>query len=195
MIQCRRASFPRGDRRRRSAGGDPSPATAHSSAPKPTNSLEAEARAEAARARAIRLRSKPRRRQATTRPAGAERSPSRRRRAGARLRRPTEKSWPSVAAVVVICASLAGSGYLVWHHRNVVQQRQRTRSSRGRPQRHCGDDDDRCGQGKGQDAAFVDDTTGMFKISILMGAEDVVKALEQSKVSSKGRCKPSLWNP
>jgi len=33
---------------------------------------------------------------------------------------------------------------------------------------------------------FADDTTGMFKAGILLGAEDAVKAVEQSKVSSKG---------
>ena len=37
-----------------------------------------------------------------------------------------------------------------------------------------------------QNAAVADDTTGMFKAGILLGAEDAVKALEQSKVSSKG---------
>jgi Mce-associated membrane protein len=33
---------------------------------------------------------------------------------------------------------------------------------------------------------FADDTTGLFKAGILMGAEDAVRAVEQSKVSSKG---------
>jgi len=33
---------------------------------------------------------------------------------------------------------------------------------------------------------FADDTTGLFKAGILIGAEDAVKAIEQSKVSSKG---------
>jgi Mce-associated membrane protein len=33
---------------------------------------------------------------------------------------------------------------------------------------------------------FADDTTGLFKAGILLGAEDAVKAIEQSKVASKG---------
>jgi len=33
---------------------------------------------------------------------------------------------------------------------------------------------------------FADDTTGLFKAGILLGGEDAVKAVEQSKVTSKG---------
>ena len=33
---------------------------------------------------------------------------------------------------------------------------------------------------------FADDTTGQFKAGVLMGAEDLVKALEQSKASCQG---------
>ena len=33
---------------------------------------------------------------------------------------------------------------------------------------------------------FVDDTTGQFKVGILLSAEDFVKAVEQSKGSTKG---------
>jgi Mce-associated membrane protein len=41
-----------------------------------------------------------------------------------RLHRPTRKTVGVGAAVVVICASLAASGYIVWQHRTLVQQRQ-----------------------------------------------------------------------
>jgi Mce-associated membrane protein len=93
----------------------------------------------------------------------------------------------AVAAVVVICASLAGSGYLVWHHRGAVQQRQST-SEFAAAARNAVVTMMTIDATKAREdlQRFVDDTTGMFKISILMGGEDAVKAVEQSKVSSKG---------
>ena len=41
-----------------------------------------------------------------------------------RLRRPTRKAVGVGAAIVLICASFAASGYIVWQHRTLVQQRQ-----------------------------------------------------------------------
>jgi Mce-associated membrane protein len=73
-----------------------------------------EAQAAAARARAIRLR-----RQAAA-DAGS-RVPWR-----WRLRRPTGKTMVVGAAIIVICASLALSGYFVWIDRIASQQRQRS---------------------------------------------------------------------
>ena len=73
-----------------------------------------EAQAAAARARAIQLRRK------ADADAGS-RVPWRR-----RLRRPTSKTIAVGAAVIVICASLALSGYLLWVDRIAAQQRQRT---------------------------------------------------------------------
>lgn len=150
---------------------------------------EADARAAAARARAMRLRE-----QAEAAPnnrdnrAGTEETesaePQRRWR---RPRRPSRNALTAVAAVVVICASLAGSGYLGWQHRVVVQQRQRSSefvaAARNAIVAMMTID---AGKAREDLQRFVDDTTGMFKISILMGGEDAVKALEQSKVSSKG---------
>ncbi|OBH06259.1 MULTISPECIES: hypothetical protein [unclassified Mycobacterium] len=146
---------------------------------------EAEARAEAARARAMRLRQ-----QAEAAlgdkcgsPAEATESAPRRR----RLRRPRRRAVAAIAAVGVVCASLAGSGYLVWHHRGVVQQRQRSSefaaAARNAIVTMMTIDATRAREDLQR---FVDDTTGTFKVSILMGGEDAVKAVEQSKVSSKG---------
>ncbi len=91
---------------------------------------EAEARAAAARARAIRLR-----RQAMAAghsdgadmadladPTGLDSAPPQR----WWRRRPGRKDIAVGATVGLICVSLAASGYLLWHHRGITQQRQRT---------------------------------------------------------------------
>jgi Mce-associated membrane protein len=150
---------------------------------------EAEARAAAARARAVRLRE-----QAEAAPsdqntgaARAEATESRPPRRWLRPRRPSRKAMAAVAAVGVICASLAGSGYLVWHHRGVVQQRNRS-SEFAAAARNAIVTMMTIDPAKAREdlQRFVDDTTGTFKLSILMGGEDAVKAVEQSKVISKG---------
>ncbi len=41
-----------------------------------------------------------------------------------RLRRPTRKAVGTGTAIVLICASLAASGYIVWQHRLLVQRQQ-----------------------------------------------------------------------
>jgi Mce-associated membrane protein len=41
-----------------------------------------------------------------------------------RLRRPTRKAVGVGTAIMLICASFAASGYIVWQHRTLVQQRQ-----------------------------------------------------------------------
>ncbi|HWT49599.1 MAG TPA: hypothetical protein VN255_13820 [Mycobacterium sp.] len=152
---------------------------------------QAEARAEAARARADRLRQQAEaasgdqdsRAGAEETEREADSAPSRRR----RLRPPGRKAMAAAAAVAVICASLAASGYLMWHHRGVVQQRQRTAefaaAARNAVLMMTSID---ASKARDDMQRFADDTTGMFKAGILLGAEDAVKAVEQSKVSSKG---------
>ncbi|OBF46428.1 hypothetical protein A5787_11320 [Mycobacterium sp. 852002-50816_SCH5313054-b] len=155
--------------------------------PEAAEVAEAEARAEAARARAMRLRQ-----QVEAAPgdqdsgAGADETgsaPLRRR----RPRRPSRKATAAIAAVGVVCASLAGSGFLVWHHRGVEQQRQRS-SEFAAAARNAIVTMMTIDATKAREdlQRFVDDTTGTFKLSILMGGEDAVKAVEDSKVSSKG---------
>jgi Mce-associated membrane protein len=162
---------------------------------------QAEARAEAARARAVRLRQQA---EAASSDDGnrasaeetdgerdvsvafaeeADSAPSRR----WRLHRPSRKALAAVAAVVFSCATLTASGYLVRQHHNVVQQRQRTAefatAARNAVVTMMSIDPSRA---RDDMQRFADETTGLFKAGILMGAEDAVKALEQSKVSSKG---------
>jgi Mce-associated membrane protein len=154
---------------------------------------EVEARAEAARARATLLREQA---EAASGDLGdpisqkgveeeaddAEEAPFRRR----RLRRPGRKTWAVAAAIVVTCAALTGSGYLVWHHHQVVQERQRSAeyatAARTAIVAMMSID---ANKARDDLQRFADQTTGQFKASVLMGAEDMLKALEQSKTVSK----------
>ena len=94
--------------------------------------VRAEERAEAARARAAELRREAEA-DSSEQPeptedadvAEAEPAASRlKRRWRWRLRRPTRTTVGVGTAIVLICASLAASGYIVWQHRTLVQQRQ-----------------------------------------------------------------------
>jgi Mce-associated membrane protein len=186
-VRTRRCSIPPRELQTEALDADTSVAEADELA-------EAQARAEAARARAVRLRQQA---EAASSDQGnqsgaqeaegeAESAPSRRRRLHWRLRRPGRKALAAAAAVVISCGSLAASGYLLWQHHDAVQQRQRTAqfataarnailtmltinasTARADVQR------------------FADQTTGQFKAMVLLSGEDYVKALEQSKVSSK----------
>lgn len=159
----------------------------------------AEARAEAARARALRLR---RQAEAASRdqgPAGpaqadadddaaaAPDGPASARSRRRRLRRPGRKAVAVAAAVLSICASLSGSGYLVWHHNAVVQERQRAAEFSAMARKAIiMMISIEPGKAREEMQRFADDTTGLFKASILMSAEQFVKAVEDSKINSKG---------
>ena len=91
--------------------------------------IRAEERAEAARARAAELRREAEASSSEqpepTEDADAKPAASRwRSRWRWRLRRPTRTTVGVGTAMVLICASLAASGYIVWQHRTLVQQRQ-----------------------------------------------------------------------
>lgn len=151
---------------------------------------QADARAEAARARATRLRQQADAASSGQRdPAGACETEAQSDPPPARRwwRRPSRKVLAVAAAVVVICAALTASGYLMSHHRNAEQQRQRAAEFAGVARNaivtmlsvdasHARDDMQR----------FADDTTGAFKVGVLLGAESLVKEVEESKTSSKG---------
>ncbi len=94
--------------------------------------VRAEERAEAARARAAELRREAEagssdQPDATEDAADADAKPAASRwrpRWPWRLRRPTRKAVGVGTAIVLISASFAASGYIVWQHRTLVQQRQ-----------------------------------------------------------------------
>jgi Mce-associated membrane protein len=168
------------------------------SAPEPdADELELDARAAAARARATRLRAQAEtaaREQDNTSGSGGddaaivsgertEPTPVRPR----RLRRPGRRTVAVAVAALIACAALAGNGYLFWHHSEVVKQRQRG-AEFAAVARDAVIMMISLNPAKARDdmQRFADSTTGMFKAGILMSAEDAVKALEQSKVSSMG---------
>jgi Mce-associated membrane protein len=147
-----------------------------------------EARAEAARARATQLRQQAEaassdrvdRSGPEEAPVGQSAPTGRR-----RLRRPSRKALIVIAGLVVICGSLATSGLAVWHHHNVAQQRQRsadfaTTARDGVVAMMS----IRADKARDDMQHFADRTTGTFKASVLMGANDVVGDLEKSKVST-----------
>ena len=113
--------------------GDPSVTEAQDSLAEAEEELvRAEERAEAARARAAELR---REAEASSSErsdapedadvAEAKPAPLRSKRSWPRrLRRPTRKAVGAGLAIVLISVSLAASGYIVWQHRRLVQQRQ-----------------------------------------------------------------------
>jgi Mce-associated membrane protein len=175
-------------------------ALAHSSVAEAAELARVEAHAEAARARAVRLRqvaeaasgdpeNRSRAEDTDSDDAGvtlgereAESAPSVRR----WLHRPSRKAMTAAAGLVVICASLMASGYVVWHHHDVAQQRQRgaefATAARNAVVAMMSIDATKV---RDDLQHFADDTTGSFKVGILMGAEGVVKQIEQSKISVK----------
>jgi Mce-associated membrane protein len=144
---------------------------------------QAQGRAEAARTRAIHLRRLAEAASGDLTSAEAELAPRGRR---WRLRRASRGAMAAVVAVGSVCASLTASGYLVWHHHAVVQQRQRTAelatAARTAVLAMLSID---AGTARADVQRFIDDTTGQFKAGILLSAEDFVHAVEQSKESTK----------
>jgi len=153
----------------------------------PGNSHElalAEARAQAARARADRLRQ--------LADAASSESDTRAETAATpttrwRPHRPSRRALAVTAAILVIGATLAASGGVAWHHRKVVQQRRHTAefatAARNAVLTMMSMDPDKA---RDEMQRFADDTTGLFKAGILMGAEKAITALQQSNVTSKG---------
>jgi Mce-associated membrane protein len=142
----------------------------------------AEARAEAARARAAELR-----RQAEGAAETAKPAPKRSRRWWLpRLRRPTPKAVGVAAAVVLISASLAATGYMVWQHYALLRE-----------QRHAAQFAAAARQGvttlMSLDADHaaesvqrtIDVTTGALKSQFEATASYLVKNAQDAKVTTK----------
>lgn len=146
--------------------------------------VEVEARAEAARARARELRRQAEEASSPPEPDDAETGPSQLRRW--RPRRPGRKALIAAAAILISSAASAGSGYLVWHHHQVVQQTQRSAefatAARKAVLLMMSIDPNKAREDMQR---FADETTGQFKAGVLMSGEDMVRALEQSKVAAK----------
>ncbi|ORC04835.1 hypothetical protein B1T48_10060 [Mycobacterium persicum] len=102
------------------------------------------------------------------------------------LRRPGRKGLAAMAAAVISCGSLGASGYLVWHHRNVVHQQQRAAEFAAAARQGAiilmSIDATKARQDVQR---IIDNTTGAFKGGMLIAADDLVQSVEQSRVSTK----------
>ncbi|MFZ3306611.1 MAG: hypothetical protein WA488_07965 [Mycobacterium sp.] len=174
---------------------DPSTTEAPDSLTKAEEELvRAEDRAEAARARATELRreaeaSSSEQSEPTENADVAESNPEAsrlRRRWRWRLRRPTRKTMGVGAAIVVICASLAASGYIVWQHRTLVQQRQHAAEFAAAAREEVATlmsiDPAHAAENLQH---TIDDTTGALKSQLEATSSYVVKNAQEAQVTTK----------
>jgi Mce-associated membrane protein len=150
----------------------------------------AEERAEAARARAIELR-----REAESDsdepadPTEDDLTPARWRRRPRfpwRLRRPSGKAVGVAAAFMVVCASLAASGYIVWQHRTLAQRQQHvaefTEAAREGVATLMSIDPAHAAEGIQH---TIDDTTGALKSQLEATSSYMVKNAQEAQVTTK----------
>ena len=102
------------------------------------------------------------------------------------LGRPRRKTVAAAVTAAVVCGSLAASGYLVWHHQTVAQERQRS-AEFAAAARQCAITLMSIDASKAREDVqrIIDNSTGQFKAGMLLNGEDIVKSVEQSKVSTK----------
>jgi len=164
-----------------------SPTSVAASATEAAEISQIEARAEAARARATQLRRQAE--AASGDPGYPETSKIDKKETRMRqrlLRRPSRKVLTAVAGLLVIGASLTASGLVIWHHHNVAQERHSsaefaTTASNAIVSMMSISAD----KARDDMQRFADETTGSFKASILLSADNVIKQIEQSKVTTK----------
>jgi Mce-associated membrane protein len=163
--------------------GDPAITEAPASLAEAEEELSrAEARAETARARAAELRRQAESAAGATKPA----PPRSRRWRLPRLRRPTRKAVGVSAAIVLIVASLAATGFMVWQHYALVRE-----------QRHAAEFAAAARQGVATlmslDADHatesvqrtIDVTTGALKSQLESTSSYVAKTAQDAKVTTK----------
>jgi Mce-associated membrane protein len=102
------------------------------------------------------------------------------------LPRPGPTTIAVGAAIVLICASLALSGYVVCYHRATVDERQRSKNFAAAARQGAitlmSID---AGKAREDLQRIVDNATGPFKNEMLLTANDRVDQVEQSKLSTK----------
>ncbi|AQT79267.1 hypothetical protein B1R94_08285 [Mycolicibacterium litorale] len=155
----------------------------------------AEARAEAARARANELRRKLD--AATPAPTDSDVADSDGPEDGAatadevaapkrRLRPPSLKAVAATVAVLAIAGLSGGTGYLVWQHRKAESERHHTAEySAAARQGVVNLMSMDYTKAKESVQRIIDDSTGKFKSNMEDSADDLVKALQDSKMSTK----------
>jgi Mce-associated membrane protein len=101
-------------------------------------------------------------------------------------RRPGRKTVAVGAAFALIFALLAVSGYVVHHHSRATDERHRaeefTAAARQGVTALMSIDANKARDGVQR---IIDDSTGPFKTGVLLGKDDLVKAVEDSKVSTR----------
>ncbi|MCV7310612.1 hypothetical protein H7J89_08240 [Mycobacterium paraffinicum] len=102
------------------------------------------------------------------------------------LRRPGRMTLALSAAVILICTALGASGYVVQYHRTTAAQRQRAAEFAAAARQDVvflmSID---AGKARDDVQRIIDDSTGPLKTGLLLEADELVKAVEQSKVSTK----------
>lgn len=87
---------------------------------------------------------------------------------------------------MLICAALALSGYVVQYHRRAADERHRTDEFAAAARQGVtvlmSIDANNARDGVQR---IIDDSTGPFQTGVLLGEDDLVKAVEDSKVSTK----------
>jgi Mce-associated membrane protein len=104
----------------------------------------------------------------------------------AMLRRPDRKALAVGAALLLVCAFLAVSGYVVQYHHRAADERHRAEefaaAARQAVTALMSIDASKARDGVQR---IIDDSTGPFKTGVLLGEDDLVKAVEDSRVSTK----------
>jgi Mce-associated membrane protein len=104
----------------------------------------------------------------------------------ARLRRPGRTTLTVSAAFVLIGGFLAVSGYVVqYHHRAAHEQHRAEEFAAAARQGITALMSIDANTARDGVQRIIDDSTGPFKTGVLLGADDLVKAVEDSKVSTK----------
>ena len=103
-----------------------------------------------------------------------------------RLRRPTRTTVGVGTAIVLICASLAASGYIVWQHRTLVQQRQHAAEFAAAAREEVATlmsiDPAHAAENLQH---TIDDTTGALKSQLEATSSYVVKNAQEAQVTTK----------
>ncbi|MEZ0355079.1 hypothetical protein [Mycobacterium sp. SA01] len=102
----------------------------------------------------------------------------------------TKRSWARIVAasitVLAILGLLSVTGYMVWKHRDAEAQRHRTAEfSAAARQGVVNLMSMDFNQAKESVQRVIDDSTGKFKANFQDGADDLIKAMQQSKVVTK----------
>ena len=102
------------------------------------------------------------------------------------LHRPRRKTVAAAGAAALVCGSLAASGYLVWHHWTVAQQRQRSAEFAAAARQGAATLLSIDASKAREDVQrIIDNSTGQFNAGMLLHAEELVNSVEKSKVSTK----------